>query len=319
ALHRNITIVPMRSLLIPLCNFLKFSFFFSSRRRHTRSKRDWSSDVCSSDLACPHSFSQVAPLLSSYRTSKVRHPSSVVHGPCSIPGGRQAKSPAENVVQSRRSVIEPSRMYTSSQKSWVRVPFALVSVPGAKRKMRVTTPGRPLSEMTRSSSPGTFPSHGVHATVSTGANSLSSLAMYCSFRSSHSSAVRQLQLVRGGLQRHLPVLAIAELVAEQGHCPAEEDQIVLSPAGALVVQLVGLGERSHCCAVARLVGPSVQVGAEAHLVPCSVQLGCRAAESLPAQRLGAALLGLGDADVCLSLAVGVVGAKRQVQLAAQPQ
>src|SRR2546421_1941910 len=26
-------------------------FFFSSRRRHTRSDRDWSSDVCSSDLA----------------------------------------------------------------------------------------------------------------------------------------------------------------------------------------------------------------------------------------------------------------------------
>src|SRR5690349_22990080 len=27
-----------------------FHFFFSSRRRHTRSLRDWSSDVCSSDL-----------------------------------------------------------------------------------------------------------------------------------------------------------------------------------------------------------------------------------------------------------------------------
>src|SRR5699024_1865083 len=26
------------------------AFFFASRRRHTRSKRDWSSDVCSSDL-----------------------------------------------------------------------------------------------------------------------------------------------------------------------------------------------------------------------------------------------------------------------------
>src|SRR6266496_5359735 len=26
------------------------AFFFSSRRRHTRSLRDWSSDVCSSDL-----------------------------------------------------------------------------------------------------------------------------------------------------------------------------------------------------------------------------------------------------------------------------
>src|SRR5436309_13687638 len=28
-------------------------FFFSSRRRHTRFSRDWSSDVCSSDLAQP--------------------------------------------------------------------------------------------------------------------------------------------------------------------------------------------------------------------------------------------------------------------------
>src|SRR5206468_8077149 len=27
-----------------------YGFFFSSRRRHTRSDRDWSSDVCSSDL-----------------------------------------------------------------------------------------------------------------------------------------------------------------------------------------------------------------------------------------------------------------------------
>src|SRR2546428_8930670 len=28
---------------------VKLDFFFSSRRRHTRSDRDWSSDVCSSD------------------------------------------------------------------------------------------------------------------------------------------------------------------------------------------------------------------------------------------------------------------------------
>src|SRR5438874_10001100 len=36
-------------------NFLEvfFFFFFSSRRRHTRSLRDWSSDVCSSDLLPP--------------------------------------------------------------------------------------------------------------------------------------------------------------------------------------------------------------------------------------------------------------------------
>src|SRR5690606_39705744 len=31
-----------------------FFFFFSSRRRHTRFSRDWSSDVCSSDLGVLH-------------------------------------------------------------------------------------------------------------------------------------------------------------------------------------------------------------------------------------------------------------------------
>src|SRR6266699_2827450 len=34
------------------------SFFFSSRRRHTRCGRDWSSDVCSSDLLV---FSEITP------------------------------------------------------------------------------------------------------------------------------------------------------------------------------------------------------------------------------------------------------------------
>src|SRR5256884_4012573 len=37
-------------------NTRKF-FFFSSRRRHTRCSRDWSSDVCSSDLF----FSKLVP------------------------------------------------------------------------------------------------------------------------------------------------------------------------------------------------------------------------------------------------------------------
>src|SRR5690606_2446312 len=35
------------------CSFLSLFFFFSSRRRHTRFSRDWSSDVCSSDLLVP--------------------------------------------------------------------------------------------------------------------------------------------------------------------------------------------------------------------------------------------------------------------------
>src|SRR5690606_41207508 len=35
-----------------------FVFFFSSRRRHTRFSRDWSSDVCSSDLAEVHAAAE---------------------------------------------------------------------------------------------------------------------------------------------------------------------------------------------------------------------------------------------------------------------
>src|SRR2546429_2430045 len=37
---------PRHDLMLELSTF----FFFSSRRRHTRCSRDWSSDVCSSDL-----------------------------------------------------------------------------------------------------------------------------------------------------------------------------------------------------------------------------------------------------------------------------
>src|SRR3989440_2788831 len=35
---------------LPVYPLHVYFFFFSSRRRHTRSDRDWSSDVCSSDL-----------------------------------------------------------------------------------------------------------------------------------------------------------------------------------------------------------------------------------------------------------------------------
>src|SRR2546421_1080642 len=40
--------------------YVCFFFFFSSRRRHTRSDRDWSSDVCSSDLALEQDVARVA-------------------------------------------------------------------------------------------------------------------------------------------------------------------------------------------------------------------------------------------------------------------
>src|SRR5699024_11562268 len=45
--------------------------FFSSRRRHTRSKRDWSSDVCSSDLVSVGTDVRIAEGVSVGRDSYV--------------------------------------------------------------------------------------------------------------------------------------------------------------------------------------------------------------------------------------------------------
>src|SRR5699024_11297167 len=42
--------------------YMYYQFFFSSRRRHTRSKRDWSSDVCSSDLWLPDAMEAPTPV-----------------------------------------------------------------------------------------------------------------------------------------------------------------------------------------------------------------------------------------------------------------
>src|SRR5699024_11891975 len=70
-------------------------FVFSSRRRHTRSKRDWSSDVCSSDLeeCTGTSTGNVRPtFLNSNR----------VHRNCRHGHGRSPKLPS-------RSYTDPSK------------------------------------------------------------------------------------------------------------------------------------------------------------------------------------------------------------------
>src|SRR2546429_590020 len=45
-------------------------FFFSSRRRHTRCSRDWSSDVCSSDLFLASAHADKRVLLSKLPTGE---------------------------------------------------------------------------------------------------------------------------------------------------------------------------------------------------------------------------------------------------------
>src|SRR2546421_62587 len=49
----------------------RFFFFFSSRRRHTRSDRDWSSDVCSSDLALEEARRRTAQVLANVATGVI--------------------------------------------------------------------------------------------------------------------------------------------------------------------------------------------------------------------------------------------------------
>src|SRR5207249_7033757 len=58
-------------------------FFFSSRRRHTRSKRDWSSDVCSSDLATSRRRSLISTARSSFMWPPTSASTPRAHAPSS--------------------------------------------------------------------------------------------------------------------------------------------------------------------------------------------------------------------------------------------
>src|SRR3712207_8871756 len=77
-----------------LCSYItitltNFYFFFSSRRRHTRYWRDWSSDVCSSDLG---SWGTASATGSSWATSSTSATSS--SSPPAARSGRRARSTA---------------------------------------------------------------------------------------------------------------------------------------------------------------------------------------------------------------------------------
>src|SRR5207249_5622498 len=93
------------------CFFIFFFFFFSSRRRHTRSKRDWSSDVCSSDLVIrmefPH-YGGIRPrragliLASAGRRAAFRRSRIFVH-PFSLAGFDSIRSEERRVGKECRS------------------------------------------------------------------------------------------------------------------------------------------------------------------------------------------------------------------------
>src|SRR5204862_3556724 len=63
-------------------------FFFSSRRRHTRSLRDWSSDVCSSDfIICGKTGSGKGLLLAA-----ILGEADVISGAIFVPRGRRTST-----------------------------------------------------------------------------------------------------------------------------------------------------------------------------------------------------------------------------------
>src|SRR5439155_12200966 len=73
-------------------------FFFSSRRRHTRWPRDWSSDVCSSDL-----ISVAMMLVSPFYFGFYRGPLAVQKGhSISIPTCSLGSPPQSNRSEERR-------------------------------------------------------------------------------------------------------------------------------------------------------------------------------------------------------------------------
>src|SRR5437588_8814836 len=72
---------------------LRCSFFFSSRRRHTRSLCDWSSDVCSSDLITVALFPVLRKLPRTTRKNSARQ------APDANPGKNQKARIIDNELE----------------------------------------------------------------------------------------------------------------------------------------------------------------------------------------------------------------------------
>src|SRR5207245_5894262 len=104
-------------------------FFFSSRRRHTRCYRDWSSDVCSSDLADDPRPAEQASLLNLFELQgiEVHRAEKEIRLPAASSGhdpdsrkekssadakSREEKKPAETVIPAGSYVVRMDQPYS---------------------------------------------------------------------------------------------------------------------------------------------------------------------------------------------------------------
>src|SRR5438874_11470997 len=89
-------------------------FFFSSRRRHTRSLRDWSSDVCSSEREIDFAARRESPLKIAKKKIPFAWSPARVARPISIKTDRKRGDPIELLVKIR----ERLERLNSENRSW---------------------------------------------------------------------------------------------------------------------------------------------------------------------------------------------------------
>src|SRR5690606_40735466 len=86
------------------------AFFFSSRRRHTRFSRDWSSDVCSSDLSVMQRHEQLSRDFGAAPSRLVRYASiDGLPGFVTVEGGGVLQTTALQIEQNRIVAIYVTR------------------------------------------------------------------------------------------------------------------------------------------------------------------------------------------------------------------
>src|SRR5690606_40003801 len=85
-------------------------FFFSSRRRHTRFSRDWSSDVCSSDLSWEKGGKQ------SKLSFDHRRPTASPTGTSGTPPHRPPNSTRQYCRRSLRTQHRPTKLGRSEER-----------------------------------------------------------------------------------------------------------------------------------------------------------------------------------------------------------
>src|SRR2546422_1553161 len=87
-----------------------YFFFFSSRRRHTRCSRDWSSDVCSSDLVAYRgeetSLRLVCGFLTTQRVEQAGH---------ELADEERQQNHAHHQTDAKRAVLDPVSVERKNQ------------------------------------------------------------------------------------------------------------------------------------------------------------------------------------------------------------